>query len=584
MKRAILLLDGQCSPCSEVGRQIQVEGLTEDSILEIGSLHDPRYREMVDRVRPNGKLEPTLLHLDGPAVSASTGVKLVASLLRIVGLRRSFRIAQLVREATADPAFDPSRRSFLIKAAGAAAVLPVVGMLGAKTATATVSEPSPLTALEAQAAYTLLLASSEYAAAHQAAAADGLQHRRSATLQTLEDGFVGDSCAVFLSGEDNGHRLVMLLLSYVDGLGNRADRYFMQAAVELTNKAVVAALHVDASEAEEPVDETRAIAGEAVKQTVRNVVVPADSVTPGLANVRGAVLDTIEVRINSPWHITRDGESVPVELIRIVPGANLIEVDENAELATTTHGLSGYEIRITQTDGTNTYSVNGVLGAANLGIITDAALGSLAVDRETTVHIGSQGQDTYNELKFDMGETWEVADTEVSHLVVNLRNGAITVHEQQNKVGGDLEGYTLVVTQGASAISGVLDDNNTFADAALASFVAGAAVTVTVRSTIAAPPAGATSAPAGTLRLKGRGVDAAVTNGSWSGTPVPGARAAGARDDDCWTEFWLCVATPVILAWETVCRWLGVLFGSLCTLVAVTASMMVCNLYLQWIC
>ena len=294
-------------------------------------------------------------------------MKLVASLMRIVGLRRSFRIAQLVREATADPRFDPSRRSFLIKAAGAAAVLPVVGMLGAKTATAktataTESEPSPLTAREAQAAYTLLLASSEYAAAHQAAAADGLQHRRSATLQTLEDGFVGDSCAVFLSGEDNGHRLVMLLLSYVDGLGNRADRYFMQAAVELTNKAVVAALHVDASEAEEPVDETRTIAGEAVKQTVRNVVVPADSVTPGLANVRGAVLDTIEVRINSPWHITRDGESVPVELIRIVPGANLIEVDEDAELATTTHGLSGYEVRITQTDGTNTYSVNGVLG------------------------------------------------------------------------------------------------------------------------------------------------------------------------------------------------------------------------------
>ena len=41
--------------------------------------------------------------------------------------------------------------------AGAQHRRPVVGVLGAKTATATESEPSPLTALEAQAAYTLRL-------------------------------------------------------------------------------------------------------------------------------------------------------------------------------------------------------------------------------------------------------------------------------------------------------------------------------------------------------------------------------------------------------------------------------------------
>ena len=228
--------------------------------------------------------------------------------------------------------------------------------------------------------------------------------------------------------------------------------------------------------------------------------------------------------------------------------------------------------------------MNGVLGAANLGIITDAALGSLAVDRETTVHIGSQGQDTYNELKFDMGETWEVADTEVSHLVVNLRDGAITVHEQQNKVGGDLEGYTLVVTQGASAISGVLDDNNTFADAALASFVAGAAVTVHRPLNHRSTACGRYQHTCRNAPVKGRGVDAAVTNGSWSGTPVPGARAAGARDDDCWVEFWQCVAAPAVIVWERACRWLGLVYGFLCTLVAVTVAMMVCDLYLQWTC
>ena len=41
-------------------------------------------------------------------------------------MRRAFRIAQIVREATSAPGFDASRRSFLIKAAAAAAVLPLM--------------------------------------------------------------------------------------------------------------------------------------------------------------------------------------------------------------------------------------------------------------------------------------------------------------------------------------------------------------------------------------------------------------------------------------------------------------------------
>ena len=419
MKRAILLLDGQCSPCSEVGRQIQVEGLTEDSILEIGSLHDPRYREMVDRVRPNGKLEPTLLHLDGPAVSASTGVKLVASLMRIVGLRRSFRIAQLVREATADPAFDPSRRSFLIKAAGAAAVLPLAGVLGVKSASATEEETaqSPLTLVQAQAAYALLLRSDKYRTAHQSAVADGVRHQRSGQLRAEEGVFVGSTCLVL---EINGK--VSIMLSYVDSQGP-APGYFMQAVVDIDSKKVLTTIHVDASDVVVP------------------VIIPASSVTAGLANVRGVVHNSIEAR--TAWSVARDGVDVPVELIRIVPGVNLVEVDENAELATTTHGLSGLEITITQTDGTNTHSVNGSIGPANLALITDGALDSLVAGRETTVYIGPP-----------------------------------------------------------------------------------VAAPPAARSGPAIPPA-----PAGTLRLKGQGVDLAITNGVWTGTPVPtGARAIGTRD------------------------------------------------------
>ena len=68
MDRAILLLDAHRGPCSEFGKQIENEGLTGDSILEIGSLHDQRYTDHV------GKLEPTLLRYDNGAVAVSTGV------------------------------------------------------------------------------------------------------------------------------------------------------------------------------------------------------------------------------------------------------------------------------------------------------------------------------------------------------------------------------------------------------------------------------------------------------------------------------------------------------------------------------
>ena len=484
MKRAILLLDGQCSPCSKVGRQIQVEGLTEDSILEIGSLHDPRYREMVDKVRPNGKLEPTLLHLDGPAVSASTGVKLVASLMRIVGLRRSFRIAQLVREATADPGFDPSRRSFLIRAASAAAVLPLAGVLGVKTATASEEEtaPSPLTLAEAEAAYALLLASGEYTVAHKAAAADGVQHRRSSALSADGDIFRGDTAIVALDGLDDGQRLIGIVLTYVDGRGEVAAGYLMSAVVNATSNKVVLALHIDASEVETP----------------DSVVVPADSVTEGLANVRGVVHDTIEVRITSPWSITRNGEDVSVELIRIVPGANLVEVDEDADLATTTHGLSGYEVTISQTDGSSTHSASGVLGPANLTLITDAALDSLVVDRDTTIEIGPP------------------------------------------------------IAPPPAALSG----------------------------------SGVPTAPAGTLRFKGHDVDLTITNGEWSGTPLPGTRAQvpGARADHCGLEeFEVCVRQAV----SRICLYCILtppFIAVPCIVFCSTVFVIVCHVYFEFVC
>ena len=337
-----------------------------------------------------------------------------------------------------------------------------------KSATATEEEtaPSPLTLAEAQAAYALLRASSEYAEAHKAAVADGVIHSPSTTLRADGAAFVGDSVFIQLGEALEGERFIILLLTYVDGQGASAVGYMMQAVVDaITNNALVA-IHVDASDVEEA------------------VTIPASSVTAGLANVRGVVRNSIEAR--ATWTVERDRVSVPVELIRIVPGANLVEVDEDAQLATTTHGLAGLEITITQTDGTNTYSVNGSIGPANLAFTTDDDLDSLVAGRETTAYIGPP------------------------------------------------------VAAPPAALSGPTP-----------------------------PP------PAGTIRFKGKNVDLALTNGVWSGTPVPGARARGS---DCTNEEFLrCAMRGIIIGYHTVCRWLPWPFKEVCAVAAIWGSLMVCD-------
>ena len=449
-----------------VREQIENEGLTGDSILEIGSLHDQRYTDHV------GKLEPTLLRYDNGAVAVSTGVGLATGLVRVVGMRRAFRIAQLARAATESSGFDPSRRSFLLRAAGAAAVLPLAGVLGVKSASATEEETaqSPLTLTKAQAAYSLLLSSTEYRMAHEAAVADGLQHMRSRQLRAQGGVVVGPTCFVF--GGSNS--TVNIMLSYVDSQGD-ATGYFMQAVVDIDSKKVLTAIHVDASDVAQP------------------VTIPASSVTAGLANVRGVVHNSIEAR--AEWSIERDGANVPVELIRIVSGANLVEVDEDAELATTTHGLSGYEITITQTDGANTYSVSGSIGPANLAFITDDDLDSLVAGRETTAYIGPP------------------------------------------------------VAAPPAALSGP-----------------------------AIPPA-----PAGTLRLKGQGVDLAITNGVWTGT---GARAAvlgvGPRCDV--QELVICVLVPTLQTINQYCQYLGLLLGVACAVVVAIVLVAICYVIFETVC
>ena len=246
VKQAILLLDAECSPCSEFGKRIQDEGLTEGSILEVGSLHDERYKEYV------GMMEPTLLYLDGDSARTSTGMRLAIDLVKIVGMRRAYRIAVLARNATSDSKFDPSRRSFLIKAASAAAILPLAPMLGDLPPRRTPS--SPLTAAEAKRAYTLLRASGKFETAHRKAKRDGVRHRRDTSALRTEpgiEGFVADTYHVVLAGAVGSRRLLQFTLAYEDEQGERVTGRWMSVLVDIGHNKVLSALDVDAREVDE---------------------------------------------------------------------------------------------------------------------------------------------------------------------------------------------------------------------------------------------------------------------------------------------------------------------------------------------
>ena len=224
------------------------EGLLDGSILEVGSLHDERYRDLAG---PDAKFEPTLIRTDGDAVVTSTGLRLAIDLVKIIGMRRAYRVALLVRAVAADASFDPSRRSFLVKAASVAAIVPFAPLLADLPAKA-LPRPGTLTIGEAQRAYTLLRASPKFKTTHRIAKADGIRHRRdrsplTANLET--DGFETDTYSVFLASGDDRRRLLIFLLTYKDDEDEeKVVGRWMSALVDIGNNEVLSALDVDASE------------------------------------------------------------------------------------------------------------------------------------------------------------------------------------------------------------------------------------------------------------------------------------------------------------------------------------------------
>ncbi len=90
-----LLFDSGCSLCTELAHAIENET---DGRLKARSLREPEVKALLDRARPGWRWEPTLLEVEGDRVRAFTGLTMRARLLTRLGLKRTWRIAKLVRQ------------------------------------------------------------------------------------------------------------------------------------------------------------------------------------------------------------------------------------------------------------------------------------------------------------------------------------------------------------------------------------------------------------------------------------------------------------------------------------------------------
>jgi hypothetical protein len=120
-----LLLDSGCSQCTEIAQA--VEQATQGG-LEARSLRDPTMQRLLAQARPRWRWQPALLEVEGDRVRAFTGLAMGLRLMGVLGLRRVWRLAKLVRRlsaplASAEPT-NPERRRFLQQLAA------VIFMLG----------------------------------------------------------------------------------------------------------------------------------------------------------------------------------------------------------------------------------------------------------------------------------------------------------------------------------------------------------------------------------------------------------------------------------------------------------------------
>ncbi len=117
----ILLFDSQCMACGSLANQ--VKAIAKDR-LDVRTLHDPEMKELLNKNYDRWKWEPKLLILTSEKVQVVSSIRLSLRLLRILGVRDSFRVLNLIRKHHYDEtAVDLGRRAFIKSTFAALAII-----------------------------------------------------------------------------------------------------------------------------------------------------------------------------------------------------------------------------------------------------------------------------------------------------------------------------------------------------------------------------------------------------------------------------------------------------------------------------
>jgi len=123
MKR-FLLFDSGCSVCNTLAQAIEEEA---NGWLQAASLHEPSMQHILNRVAPDWSWEPMLLEITTRKTRVFTGLSMRARLVKGLGLKRAYQIAQLVYETNRDNV-DQGRRQFLRQSSMSMGGLMLLGM------------------------------------------------------------------------------------------------------------------------------------------------------------------------------------------------------------------------------------------------------------------------------------------------------------------------------------------------------------------------------------------------------------------------------------------------------------------------
>lgn len=139
-----LLFDSACQVCSHLAREVERET---GGLLLARSLREPEVQVWLSQARPGWRWEPTLLEVNGDRPRAFTGLGMGFRLVRVLGIRRAWRLARLVQRASVPTArIHEERRQFLRYSGGTLFSLLVSSILATCGASTSSPASTPTTA------------------------------------------------------------------------------------------------------------------------------------------------------------------------------------------------------------------------------------------------------------------------------------------------------------------------------------------------------------------------------------------------------------------------------------------------------